>query len=400
MVSIPPELFDAIVDETQNDETAKPWERWRTLLSCSLVNRTFVPRARKHIYRSLVLTTGKRCRQFYDICQCSPVDIPSLVESLCIDNERLDSVDSEPTFPFLIASFVNMKSVHLRCLEWDEVKDTTRQALASYAFQSISFDVCQFTNSVLLCSFISGSSATLRQLSFARCEMLTRHFESFGGLRPSIERLVLYGQATEVFDVGLLMSKTLSPVFLHSLRILDICINTLEHIHFIQAFLDRDTVPFRELKISHLQDDYTLPFTWTNVLLRLTNLHSLTIILRDYRQNPHTNIQIFLWWIKTFESLGREGSSLEHIKIRSLSFPFCPWRDLDHSLVRLKTLRSFELEVARPYFEDEAGASLNIEHQLPGLMLLKIAHVLVCEPSSLTNFNNPAHGVLGPFVSP
>ncbi|KAK0432929.1 hypothetical protein EV421DRAFT_1998419 [Armillaria borealis] len=404
MASIPPELIDAIVDETQNDETAKPWERWRTLLSCSLVNRTFVPRARKHLYRSLILTTGQRCREFYDICQLSPINIPSLVESLCIDNERLDSVDSAKTFPLLISSFINMKSIHLRCLEWDDVKDTARQALASHAFQSISFDVCQFTNSALLYSFISGSSATLRQLSFARCEMLTRRYESFVGPRPSIERLILYGQAAGVFDVGLLTSKTFSPIVLDSLQILDICINRLEHIHCIQAFLDRDTVPFRELKVSHLQEGYwTVPFNWTSVLLRLSSLHSLTIALDDYRQNPNTNIHIFLWWIKNFQSWGREGSSLEQVKIRTLSFPFGPWRDLDASLARVKALRSFELEVVPSYFQDAAGVlplKIGIERQLLGLMLLNVAHAWVCEPSSLTTFDDPAHGVLGPFMSP
>ncbi len=256
MASIHPELIEVIVDETQNDETAKPWEWWRTFLSFRLVNQAFVPRTRKHLYRNLVLTTDKRCREFYDICQSSPVDITSLVESLCIDNERLDSVDSENAFPLLISWFVNMKSIHLRCLEWDDVKDTARQALASHVFQSISFDVCQFTNLALLYSFISGSSVTLRQLSFARCELLTHRYESFVGPRRWIERLILYGQAAEVFDVGLLTSKIFSPIVLDSLRILDICINRLGHIHCIQAFLDRDTVPFRELNVSHLQEGY------------------------------------------------------------------------------------------------------------------------------------------------
>ncbi len=67
-----------------------------------------------------------------------------------------------------------------------------------------------------------------------------------------------------------------------------------------------------------------LPLNWTSVLLRLSSLHSLTIILDDYRQNPNTNIHIFLWWIKNFQSWGRQGSSLEQVKIRNLVLSILP----------------------------------------------------------------------------
>ncbi len=295
-------------------------------------------------------------------------------------------------FPLLIISFIKMKSIHLHCLEWDDVKDTARQALASHTFQSISFDICQFTNSVLLCSFISGSSGTLQQLSFTRCELLTHLCESFVGQKPLIKQLILYRQVAEVFDVGLLMSKTFSLIVLNSLQILDIGWST--SIAYRPSWIDilllsmnwkflicrkATWVYYFYIQYEYLTTFYlALLFNWTSVLFQLSSLHSLTIILNDYCQNPNTNIYIFVWWINNFQSWGHQGCSLEQVKFCTLSFPFCRWRDLDISLTRVKALHSFKLEVVPLYFQDAAGVLLlkvGIQPQLSGLMLLNIAHV-------------------------
>lgn len=54
-----------------------------------------------------------------------------------------------------------------------------------------------------------------------------------------------------------LMSGSFSPVVLNSMGLLEVCINTQEHVDSLQAFLDSVITPLDTLKVFHVKRDFS-----------------------------------------------------------------------------------------------------------------------------------------------
>ncbi|KAK0201331.1 hypothetical protein DFS33DRAFT_1359075 [Desarmillaria ectypa] len=410
MTPLPQELFDAIVDETQNG----PENRRKTLLSCSLANKSFLQRTRKHLFHSLLFSTAEQFHNFYQICQTSLVDIPPLVKTLCIDNERMKGLDSDEILPRAISSFTSMKSIHLRCLDWDDLSAATRHALGAHKFHSISFDCCIFKNSALLCAFTSGSSATLCRLSFARSEILTQDYQAFVGAKPEIEHLILYGQGARAFDMHLLLSRSFSPIGFSSLRILDICINTQEHVDSIQTFLDSATTPLEELKVFHLAKDFSGPLDtdWLDISLVLDNVRSLTITLDDYDLPEYSDAVLLEWWTQSIGCCGPE-SKLEHVTLRVRPNDILGirafdaedlWESFGRALGRAE-VKTLLVEVHPTYAQQESSDAIYVRNAIHRRLPWSIMRWGVDARAWIVYLDSPealdygSHGAQGPFSS-
>ncbi|KAK0477158.1 hypothetical protein EDD18DRAFT_1211642 [Armillaria luteobubalina] len=407
MKQLPQELIDAIVDGTQ-DESGN---RRKTLLSCSLTSRAFLPRTRKYLFHTVSFGTGKHFRDFHQICQMSLVDIPRLVKYLCVGNERIEDLYSDEILPYAVASFTNMKSIHLRRLDWDDINDATHRALGAHTFESISFDSCSFRSSALLCAFFSGSSSTLRKHSFSRSEMLFDDHESFLGPRPEIEELIFYEDGAEVFDVKLLPSKSFSPVILSSLQVLEVCINTQEHMDSIQMFLDSITTRLDRLEVFHVKRDFSGPINtdWLDTSLILDNVVSLSITLDDCLRPEYSDANFLSWWIENINSHGSE-SKFECILLRvrpnsSLAFPpFYEediWEDLAQALAaaKVKTLGAV-VYPTHAQDDDASYARGQISRNQWAAWYYRIeSWVGIASFDSQGRMYKDSHGQLGPFAS-
>lgn len=107
-ISIPPELFDMIIDHLHDDK--------HSLATCGRICRQWVPSSRKHLFSSITLTPySEMLNLFLDLLDCPLTNIPPHVRNLSVEGRG-----------------------HVDKLQWS-VEDLSRLPQRLYAIDSLSF---------------------------------------------------------------------------------------------------------------------------------------------------------------------------------------------------------------------------------------------------------------------
>ncbi|KAK0209266.1 hypothetical protein DFS33DRAFT_521482 [Desarmillaria ectypa] len=109
MASIPQEIIDAIIDEVQ--DISPSLYRHSNLSCCSLVSRSFLPRCRKHLFSSIILTSEGHhsWNKFHDRVFIASPEIMPMIFSIA-----LSSGDAEEEILYtLLAAMCNLRHVKL-----------------------------------------------------------------------------------------------------------------------------------------------------------------------------------------------------------------------------------------------------------------------------------------------
>lgn len=224
---LPPELFDAVVDELESDRNA--------LKTCSLVSRVLRPRAQAHLFREISLESPNWCKKFHHIASTSP-SLPFVVHSLRLVTFPRQWVSEEPTLPLVLKRMVNLRHLQMFFVEWQSLP-SLESALRSLR---------------------NLTALTLSNVFFENCLA----FFAMLGLIPGMRQLTLRG----VFFKGLpLPHDTLSSdtqrVHLHTLRIVSTQYSEDASRNILISFLH----PSSPISLTELKDFQITPFLTSDI---------------------------------------------------------------------------------------------------------------------------------------
>lgn len=129
--SLPPELFDETLDHL--------WDDIKTLRTCSLVCRSWVPTTRLHIFRTVRLSSEAACSQFSTLLENSPA-IARCVRKLTIsaqyagvgaDNRGIEDdawVNASAEIARRLGQHGRVNTLALSRLRWTSLAQSTRDA--------------------------------------------------------------------------------------------------------------------------------------------------------------------------------------------------------------------------------------------------------------------------------
>ncbi|KAK0432527.1 hypothetical protein EV421DRAFT_1742268 [Armillaria borealis] len=161
---LPPEIYDAIIDELQDDK--------RSLLRVSLTCRALCPRTRVHLFSYVSLYNESSCSRLHELIALSPNLAPHF-KSLCISITSVDDQDPRVYEAFtVIKSLVNLTQLTLAGGDWSQLPDTVVSSLQSHSYRSLevyaSFCFRAIGN---ICSLVQNSP-DLQRATFA-CDDFT-----------------------------------------------------------------------------------------------------------------------------------------------------------------------------------------------------------------------------------
>ncbi|PBK93535.1 hypothetical protein ARMGADRAFT_127229 [Armillaria gallica] len=126
---LPPEIYDAIIDELQDDK--------RSLLRVSLTCRALCPRTRVHLFSSVSLYNESSCSRLRELIAMSPNLAPHF-KSLCIS---IMSVEDQGPKVYgaliVIKSLVNLTQLTLAGGDWSQLPHTVVSSLQSHSYRSL-----------------------------------------------------------------------------------------------------------------------------------------------------------------------------------------------------------------------------------------------------------------------
>ncbi|KAK0216480.1 hypothetical protein EDD85DRAFT_438651 [Armillaria nabsnona] len=257
-----------------------------------------------------------------------------------------------------------------------------------------------FTDSNAFYSFISHSP-DLRQIS---CFMTTidsndrppfsANFDA--SRRPHIAGLSLR-KMRQIPEM--VLSPTLSPLNLDRLHVLDVLLEEDHHFDLARRFIDLTTHSLEVLRVSQ----FDTPPEDRSECFPIQHLKSLTVEMMDYhlgRITLPTELNIFQWWIRHFESFSDMQFSCVHFLVHTSTYnvraeaDYTAWRDLDSVLSR-RSVSSLviDISVSKASVVEEPSnpisVELAIERNLPILMTRQVAHVRIsdtCDDSTGINY--------------
>ncbi|KAK0479646.1 hypothetical protein IW261DRAFT_148723 [Armillaria novae-zelandiae] len=156
---LPPELFDAIIDELREDKNS--------LLQISLACRAFCPRTRVHLFHAVTLLGKFCCDRLRALVTLSPtlaLHFKLLHIYWEIDYWDHDSPEVYEPLTTVIESLVDVTNLYLDLDDWRHVPDIVASSLQSRSYRSIDSN-CNFTSMSEICSLLQNSPG-LERVSF------------------------------------------------------------------------------------------------------------------------------------------------------------------------------------------------------------------------------------------
>ncbi len=246
---LPQELVDLIVDNLRD---------YRSLHSCSLVCRAFVPYTREILFRRINLSFREVCDKLLLLPKCTL----DCIKSLHMSRRMLyriwggtHSVLNHPAFLQLMTQLGPLR-LTLAHLSWPQLNDDTRRALSMHAFRNINLGKSVFSSVVDLCEFLH-SSPELETLVLEGLNILddiTPSSHPYNQKGPSVSRLRLTRSLQDISGLSpfkLIVDARVCPVSFDKLRDLDVTISNAEELATLQNVLEiSDTL--ETLKVSHV----------------------------------------------------------------------------------------------------------------------------------------------------
>ncbi|PBK79971.1 hypothetical protein ARMGADRAFT_94877 [Armillaria gallica] len=398
--SLPTELIDAIIDELHNDQAGHSRS---VLKSCSLACKLFIPRTRQHLLRDITISSNRQCKDFLALCRSSRhvSTSPTTLTIIWTVNHRLaHTMSTRMDFPALLRILSNLNQIKLSGMDWTSLSPKFIDSLATHSFRSITLMHTHFTDSNAFYSFLSRSP-NLRQIS---CFMTTidnndrppfsANFDA--SCRPHINGLSLR-KMRQIPEM--VLSPTLSPLNLDRLRVLDVLLEEDHHFDLARRFIDSTTHSLEVLRVSQ----FDTPPEDRSECFPIQHLKSITVEMMDYhlgRITLPTELSIFQWWIRHFESYPDVQCSCVNFLVHTSTYnvraeaDYTAWRDLDAVLSRCSVSSLvIDVSVSKASVVEEPSnpisVQLAIERNLPILMSRKVAHVQIsdtCDDSRGINY--------------
>ncbi|PBK59297.1 hypothetical protein ARMSODRAFT_802167 [Armillaria solidipes] len=329
---LPPEIYDAIIDELQDDK--------RSLLQVSLTCRALCPRTRVHLFSSVALYNESSCSRLRELIALSPNLAPHF-KSLCISITSVDDQDPRAYEAFtVIKSLVNLTQLTLAGGDWSQLPDTVVSSLQSHSYRSLevyaSFCFRAIGN---ICSLVQNSP-DLQRATFA-CD---NDFTEDCHLNHSLHRT---SAPVELHISDFAGSSVAAKTLLKMATSFRSCPFSFRNIHTLSvAFSGQSRVVRQRLSqylvllgtsLSYLHVSHTVPVIQytSSETLDVSSLEKITVRLP--RSDPTLfgrGSQIFEWWISNLSAV------TERCAIRSIIFtivsqwpemerhPVLDWEDL------------------------------------------------------------------------
>ncbi|KAK0184749.1 hypothetical protein F5146DRAFT_220446 [Armillaria mellea] len=187
----------------------------------------------------------------------------------------------------------------------------------------------------------------------------------------------------------MVLSPTLSPLNLDRLRVLDLLLEEDHHFDQARRFIDLTTHSLEVLRVSQ----FDIPPEDRSECFPIQHLNSITVEMMDYhfgRITLPTELSIFQWWIRHFESYLDMQCSCVHFVVITPTYniraeaDYTAWRDRDAVLSQC-SVSSLTIDVSASEGSvveellNPISVQLAIEQNLPILMSRKVAHVQILD---------------------
>ncbi len=157
----PPEIYDVIIDELQDDK--------RSLLRVSLTCRALCPRTRVHLFSYVSLYNESSCSRLRKLIALSP-NLASHFKSLCISITSVEDQDPKVYGALIvIKSLANLTQLTLAGGDWSQLPNAVVSSLQSQSYRSLEvYAPFCFRAIGNICSLVQNSP-DLQRATFA-CE--------------------------------------------------------------------------------------------------------------------------------------------------------------------------------------------------------------------------------------
>ncbi|SJL18344.1 uncharacterized protein ARMOST_21931 [Armillaria ostoyae] len=305
---LPPEIYDAIIDELQDDK--------RSLLRVSLTCRALCPRTRVHLFSYVSLYNESSCSRLRELIALSPNLAPHF-KSLCISITSIDDQDPRVYEAFtVIKSLVNLTQLTLAGGDWSQLPDTIVSSLQSHSYHTLEvYAPFCFRAIGNICSLVQNSP-DLQRATFAcdngftgDCHLnhslhrtsapVELHISDFAGSSVAAETLLKMATSFRSSPFSFRNIHTLSVAFSGQSRVVRQRLS--QHLVLLGTSLSY-------LKVSHTVP--VIQYT-SSETLDVSSVKKIAVRLpTTYFQDRGS--QIFEWWISNLSAVS-EGSAIRSI---------------------------------------------------------------------------------------
>ncbi|KAK0455777.1 uncharacterized protein EV420DRAFT_1481218 [Desarmillaria tabescens] len=343
---LPQELIDCIIDILCSDIPA--------LRSCSLVCRSFLPRAREHLFREVDIETSHLRQSFHDLCVASP-DIPHVVESLI----GVTPGEEGGVPPYLILqSLPRLEKIAVSCTEWNSMGPTFWETVSNLThLRSLKLIGTVIPSISILCSLVSSR---VEELCLIDTEFVSKEVCQHDGCKTRVQSLTCSGNYRPI-EYESVMS--LCPALANTAHSIDV--NLYDHYHILQMKEQVEKGNLRHITVLHIPRDSHIHRNLP--ILPIRRLRSISVQLWDHHSQPDVtagfpDLGLLEWWIQNFEHC--KNSDIQRVTFRvcydsvySPSDDYSVWRKLDKACAAMSSLRSLEIVVLR---DSLAGMEIDI----------------------------------------
>ncbi|PBK60843.1 hypothetical protein ARMSODRAFT_679007 [Armillaria solidipes] len=292
-LSLPPEIWDAIIDQLQYDK--------RSLLRASLACRALYPRTRVHLFSRAVLSTESSCIRLAKLISLSP-KLALLFKTLSIAITKGNDPDSRVYEALtVIESLVNLTQLTLTGGDWSQMPDTVVSSLQSYSYRSLVVNpFFSFRAIGEICSLLQNSP-DLQWASF-RCKS---NFTEECHLNHSLHRI----PAPVRLQIDDMASSVPFETFLKLATSSRACPFSFRNVHTLSIALSGQSRILRQLlnqylvllgtSLKFLHVNHTPGFLYTSSeTLDVSSVEKIEV--RIMKGDPNSfgrDSQVFEWWI-------------------------------------------------------------------------------------------------------
>ncbi|KAK0463478.1 uncharacterized protein EV420DRAFT_1518400 [Desarmillaria tabescens] len=334
--SAPQELIDTIIDELQDD--------YLSLMSCSLVSRSFSSQTRPHLFRHIDLAGGSLSAKFRQLTLSSP-HIPGYVKDLTIfDNAFFEDRHAMG----ILKSLVNLGTIELRHSHVSSLPKVA-DVLSNISIRSVVLSFTTFLDVSVFCTLMNRCFPGMSNLEMSNVHVLATTDAVFAVPQRSCAMETL---KIKLDDVDYPMLEAISEGALGALTKLHTlsttgCPEGDAAAHF-QELLSLPSL--RVLRLRNLQYGHSLPDP-------VSLLHLQTIVLNMICLQHYTHVSPLRWLASCLSLDPDRISSLQHITIiytvyqkrgdHLIGADVMAWAALDRLLShpRMSALRSFRVVV-------------------------------------------------------
>ncbi|KAK0205905.1 hypothetical protein DFS33DRAFT_1272495 [Desarmillaria ectypa] len=343
---LPQELIDYIIDILQSDILA--------LRSCSLACRSFLPRAREHLFREIYIGASHLRQSFYDLC-VSSLDISHIVKSLIgvVPGE-------EGSIPpgLILQSLPRLEKIAIACADWNSMGPTFWETVSNLThLRSLTIIGAAIPSISVLCTLVSSR---VEELCLSETGFVSNEVCQHDGHDTRVQYLACSGnfRATEYERI-----MSLCPALASTAHSININLYYRHHILILKEHLDKGTL--RSITVFHIPRDFNVHHDLP--ILPICHLRSISVQIWDHHSQPDISaglpdLGLLEWWIQNFEHC--KNSDIQrvtfHVCYDSAYLPsddYSVWGKLDKACAAISSLRSLEIIVL---LDSLAGGETNI----------------------------------------